>query len=130
MTDPALAIQRALIDRLRGQTDARDSVFDTPPADGIWPRIVLGPSQSRPERADCYDGTETFVDLHIWSRDVGYVQVKTIAGQVRGLLDDWDMPLDGHVCDLALIEDVRFLRGEAPHVSRAIVTLKIQSQPA
>lgn len=107
MADPALALQKAIFDTLKGATDAGDSVYDTVPPTNLFPRITFGPSQSVPanEEADpeCgYDPTEITQEMNVWSQRTGYPEAKTIASQVREILHGSTLALTGFSMELPL----------------------------
>lgn len=128
--DGQLALQKMLISLLRGQTSAGVSVFDQVPASNPFPRIVIGPSQSLPTTPDCMDGTETFLQLDVWSTSVGLVEVKNIAGQIRSILHDVDdVDLDGHGLQLLRVESTQYLRDPDGTTKHAAMTLRALTQP-
>lgn len=109
MADPALALQGAIFDALRGATDAGNNVYDTLPAlpSNPFPRITFGPSQTVPvdEEADgdCgYDPTEVTQEMNVWSQRTGYPEAKTIASQVREILHGTTLDLPGFRMELPL----------------------------
>jgi hypothetical protein len=128
-SDPSLPLQAALISALRVLgTAAGSNVFDRVPEGDPFPRITLGAWQSIPDDADCYDGTESFVQVDVWSRAVGYPEVKSIAGAVRDRLHDGDLVVGGHSVELMTVESVDYLRDPDGLTSRARISLRILSQ--
>lgn len=127
--DAQLALQKALVAALRGSTDAGASVFDDVPASNPFPRITLGPSQALPNLADCMDGTETFLQVDVWSQTAGMVEVKRIAGQVRGVLQDAELALDGHVLQQLLVDSTSYLRDPDGKIKHAAMTFRALTQP-
>lgn len=108
MPDPAYAIQKAILDTLKGATDAGDSVYDTVPIASPFPRITFGPSQTVPvdEEADVncgYDPTEVSQEMNVWSQRTGYPEAKSIASQVRELLHGVTLDLVGFRMELPLV---------------------------
>lgn len=131
MSDPALALQKALVDAIKAaETDAGNNVFDTVPPENPFPRITLGEGQSIGVYADCYDGTEAFFQIDIWSQAPGFPEVKRIAGQVRAALHDAELTLDGHTLEILNVQSIDYRREPDNLTSRAIVTVRAQSQPA
>lgn len=127
-TDPALALQKALFDALKGHTDAGANVFDRV-SDDVYPRITLGDGQSVPSIGICGPASESFLDVDVWSRAPGYPQTKTIADQVRTILHDADLPLTGHRLDLLTFRDVVYSRDPDGLTSRARMTFRALTQP-
>jgi hypothetical protein len=129
-TDPALPIQGALVAAIKAiPTVAGNNVYDAVPASNPFPRVTLGPGQGVPVLADCYDGTETTVQIDCWSRQTGYPEVKTIADQIRGRLHDGDLSITGHTCELMVVEMSDYSRDPDGLTSRARLVVRIQSQP-
>jgi hypothetical protein len=48
------------------------------------PHVTIGEGQVLADLADCYNGSECFFDIHVWSRAVGYPEAKRIADLMRG----------------------------------------------
>jgi len=127
MSDPALAIQRAYVDAIRSVVG--NIVYDqTPPADP-YPRITVGDGQSIANLADCYDGTETYLDVHVWSRSVGFPEAKGLADQVIDAVNDVMLPLDGHTMELNLFDGSQALRDPDGMTSHIVLSFRILSQP-
>jgi Protein of unknown function (DUF3168) len=130
-SDPSLSLQKALVAALKGNTAAGENVYDMVPQSNLFPRITLGSCQALGDtfRADCIAGSEVYLDLDVWSRAVGYPEAKTIADQVRGILDDADLPLDGHHVELMLFESVTFERDPDGLTSRGRMLFRALTQP-
>lgn len=106
MSDPALPFQKALVAALKAAaTDVGNNVFDEP--EDVFPRITIGDGESNPlhpePSADCdYDPTEMFFQIDIWSRSVGYPEVKRIASDVRAALHGVDLAVEGFRSELPI----------------------------
>nr|WP_315054341.1 DUF3168 domain-containing protein [uncultured Brevundimonas sp.] len=100
MSDHEGALQRALIERLRGDAGVKAvlgdpaRVWDQPPADGGFPRLLVGRGESRPVAADgC--GTEHRLTLTAVSRFPGMEEARAVAAAVRAALSDVVLKADG-----------------------------------
>lgn len=126
MADPSLALQGALNVRLRGQVAAvGDRVFDRAPADVVFPYIELGEFQTLDDGAQCHDGQEVFITLHVWSRAIGQVECKTIAGAVRGAVHEADLDLGPGWQFLEIAhQDTRYLKDPDGLTSHAVLTFR------
>lgn len=125
MPDPAYALQNAIHDALKGQTSAGNAVYDSVPPTGTFPRITLGLGQTVGDFADCYDGSESFIQIDVWSqKKAGLPEVKTIASQVREILHDADLTLTGHQLVLIEFQDTVYSRDPDGQTSRARMTLR------
>ena len=100
MSDHEEALQRALIERLRGDAGGKAvlgepaRVWDQPPVDGGFPRLLVGRGESRPVAADgC--GIEHRLTLTAVSRFPGTEEARAVAGAVRTALNDAVLEADG-----------------------------------
>lgn len=129
MDDPTLELQAAIVLALRGNTLAGAAVYDRVPAAAGYPRITIGPAQGLADNADCIEGTESFLQVDIWSDAVGFPQVKTIAGQVRSLLNGTTPDLDFHRVILLEWRDTQYLNDPNGLVKHAAMTFRALTEP-
>jgi len=98
MSDQALAVQGAIYAALSEPgspvapfVEGRiyDRVPPDPPGSGRarFPYITIGEAVTADAGADCVDGEDVTVTLHVWSRAVGSVEAKRIGGAVKQALD-------------------------------------------
>lgn len=86
MESPELELQGAVYQHLIGDPsltaliDGR--VYDPPPEDAVFPYVDLGEAQTLRDDATCVSGMQIFLTLHAWSTDVGFPEVKRVAGAV------------------------------------------------
>lgn len=126
MADPSLALQGAINTRLRSQVAAvSNRVFDRVPADVVFPYIELGEFQTVDDGAQCHDGQEVYATLHVWSRAVGQVEAKALAGAVRGSLHEAELDLgaDWQFLEIAH-QDTRYLKDPDGLTSHAVLTFR------
>lgn len=126
MSDASLALQGAINVRLRAQVAAvEERVFDRVPADVAFPYVELGEFQTLDDGAQCHDGQELFAALHVWSRAVGQVEAKQIAGAIRGALHEAELDL-GDAFEFIEIahQDTRYLKDEDGLTSHAVLTFR------
>lgn len=130
MSDPSLALQGAIVTALKAaETAAGDSVFDDVSPSDPYPRITIGEGQTIGNFADCYDGSEVFVEINVWSRATGFPQVKQIASEVRAALHDADLDLSGHRLELIEFQNTVYTRDPDGITRRARMTLRALTQP-
>lgn len=139
MSDPALAIQMALVTRITSlATEAGERVYDDVPAEAqresetgaAWPYISLGNGQMVPVDEECFDRSSTYIDVNVWSRDVGFPQAKRIAGAIRAALHEQELAIAGHVLDRMRVENINYSRDPDGATRRARIELLIETQPA
>jgi len=130
MPDPSLAVQGALVAQLKAlETEASARVYDLPPNDPVHPYITVGPGQTVPVDETCWDASEVFVQIDVWSVEVGYPEVKRIAGALRDALHDQPFVVPDHVCDRVEVRSVTYSRERDGITSRARIELLFTTQP-
>jgi len=93
MSDPSLPLQAEIIGRLKAYSTLTAIVGSrihdqVPSGPQTFPYVALGECQVLPDKAQCVDGTETFLQIDAWSRAVGFPEVKRIAAAIVAALDD------------------------------------------
>ena len=136
MSDPSLELQVALVATLKSiNSTAGSRVYDAVPVNqngdltATYPYITIGPGNLVPIDEDHFDRSEISHQIDVWSNGVGYVEVKTIAGEIRMRLHEQVMPVDGHVIDRMRVEGINYSRTDGV-ISRARITLITETQPA
>lgn len=129
----SLELQKALVGRLKADAGVTalvaGRVYDQPPPSPVFPYISIGPDQTLPDRADCYDGSEVTLQVDVWSRAPGFPEAKRIAEAVRAALADAPLTLTGHsLVDIALVE-ARNLRDPDGLTSHAALTFRALTEP-
>jgi hypothetical protein len=131
MSDPSAPLQKAVVARLKAAgTGAGTRIYDMVPPGALFPYISIGEAQSIGRYADCYDASESFLDIHIWSREPNFGEAKTILAQVRLSLHDAPLVLDGHTLELIEFRDARTLRDPDGLTSHVAATFRALSQPS
>lgn len=92
MSDPSLALQGALIARLKAFGAIAElvgpRVFDKPPTSStpVHPYVSLGPEETVPDNDACGEQYECWVQIDSWSRKPGRVEAKQMNGAVLAAL--------------------------------------------
>jgi hypothetical protein len=127
MSDPSLELQAALVAALKtaGALPAvvGGRVYDAVPANAVFPYISLGDMQILPDKAGCIDGAEVYPQIDVWSRAVGYPEVKTITKAVLLKLDDQPIVVAGFNVVVFEVQSVQYLRDPDGLTRHAAVTL-------
>src|SRR5260370_36596805 len=97
-TDPGLDLQRSIIAALKAAANVsaivQAGVYDQVPRldngdpNVPFPFVTFGETQTIPELGECTDAAETTVTMHLWSRAVGYGELKKLAAAVTAALHD------------------------------------------
>jgi hypothetical protein len=131
MSDPSGALQKAIVTALKAAaTGVGSRIYDRVPENAAFPYVTIGDAQSIGAFADCYDGTESFIDVHIWSRATNFGEAKTVLSQVRSALHDEELSLDGHILELLNFRDARTLRDPDGLTSHVVATFRALSHPS
>ena len=129
----SLELQKALVARLKADTGVTalvgTRVYDLPPPEPSYPYISLGPDQTVPDRADCYDGKEVTLQVDAWSRSIGFPEVKRIAEAICAALDDAPLSLTGQRLVDLYEADVRTMRDPDGATSHAALTFRALTEP-
>lgn len=125
-SDPALALQGAVNVRVRAAVPAVSGrVLDRVPAEVVFPYVELGEFQTLDDGASCIDAVEIFATLHVWSRAVGQVECKAIAGTVRAALHEAELDLGPEFQFLEIAHrETRHLKDPDGLTSHAVVTFR------
>lgn len=131
MSDPALALQGAIVSRLKAdqqiQTLVGNRVHDRVPADATFPYVAVGDMQSIDAGADCVDALDVIVTIHAWSRAVGQIECKRVASAVRAALHEADLVVPGFQFLDVLHQDTRHVGDPDGITSHAVITLRAQT---
>lgn len=115
MSDPSLALQGAVVARLKADTMVAaligPRVYDEVPASAIFPYIVVGDGQVVGDDDDCADVSEVTFQVHAWTRppDAGWPKSKSIAAAVRTAMKS-PLTLPGFDVLLCEFAQIQFLR--------------------
>lgn len=141
MSMTALPLQGAIRSALAGDSALaaliEDRVFDKVPVDTAgkitarFPYITIFDMQVLDDGADCIDGEEVFIDIHVWSRGVGTVEAKQIAAAVKRVLDGADLDLGNGAALVDIrFQDARFLRDPDGLTTHSVVTFQALTEAA
>lgn len=131
MSDPSLELQIAMVEALKDCAAAVGSrVYDVPPAKPAFPYIQVGDIQVLPDKADCIDGLEVYPLVHIWSREVGFTQAKTIGKAVVAKLDDQALSVVGYAVVVFELNRVDYMRDPDGLTQHGAITFRALIQAA
>lgn len=85
MADPSLALQGAIVAALKSGTPvAGGRVYDRVPGPPpTFPYVSVGNWQVVGDNNDCFNASEVFAVMDVWSRAVGKPEARQIAATVR-----------------------------------------------
>jgi hypothetical protein len=97
-----------------------------------WPGayVTIGEGQKVPDQAECIDGSDCYLDLHVWSRGKGFAECKTIAATIWAELEDAALDLAQNRCIELNPDGERYLRDPDGITKHGVVTLRALMEPA
>jgi len=122
----SVALQRALVARLRAAAPlAGGRVYDRAPQDVAFPHVEIGAIEQSDEGGACVEPLTLTATLHVWSRAVGAVECRRLAGQIRAALRDWtpDLATEGWSAAPLTIEQVRDMADPDGLTTHGVVTV-------
>lgn len=128
-TEPSLELQGAIVSTLKNTAAVTaltaQRIYDKPPASPSFPYVTVGDDQTIGDHAECLEGSvEVNANIHVWSRALGKVEAKKIAGAIVTALNAVALTVTGY--RLVLIEhtSTRHLDDPDGITSHSVVTLR------
>jgi hypothetical protein len=134
--DPSAPLQAALHAAINaGVPELAGRVRDRVSADAKFPYVSFGEIQATPDGADCVDGFEVFVTLHVWSRDGngrvrGSVHVRELISALRAALHEAELAVAGWRAVLVEVSDARSFQDPDGLTTHGVVTVRALLDPA
>lgn len=133
IVDPTLPMQNAFVLALKADSDVAalvgTRVYDLPPPTPVKPYVTVGDVQVLPDRADCIDGVELSVTLHLWSQTATSIQVKQLGKAVIEALDVAELGVTGHRLVLLELEQAQYLRDPDGITQHGVVVFRALTEP-
>lgn len=125
MSDPGLALQGALVTALKatGGVGTGARVYDDVPASPTFPYVQIGDDQVLGDDVECAELSEVFTRIHVWSRAVGFVETKTIAGAVRARIRATNFSLSGFTVKEVEFVQIQYLRDPDGQTRHAVIEI-------
>lgn len=130
MTSPNLALQAALVSTIRGLgTAAGQRVYSAiPEGSQTYPYVQVWPGFETPLDEECWDRTESTMQVDVWADTASYITTKSIAAAIRNALHEQSLTITGHAVDRIRIESITY--SDDPPLYRARMSISIETQPA
>lgn len=130
MTSPNLALQAALVARIRNLgTGAGQRVYSAiPEGSQTYPYVQVWPGFETPIDEDCWDRTESTMQVDVWADTTTYIKTKEIAGAIRNALHEQTLMIAGHTVDRIRVESITY--SDDPPLYRARMSISIETQPS
>lgn len=132
MLEPSLDLQKAVRARLAADSGltalVSGRVYDTAALPTVFPSVIIGEDQTALNAASDYDGSEVFMTMHVWSRDVGLGETKRIVGALRTALHA-PLTADDHRIAVLAFENARYLRDPDGKTHHGVATFRALVEP-
>lgn len=100
-----LEVQKAIYSLLTGQSPPISyPVYDDVPEDTSYPYVNIGEATSNQWDSKTFNGFETSIVIHSWSRYSGRKEIKEIMGTIYDILHDQSITVTGYNTVLCLFE--------------------------
>lgn len=123
---PSLELQGVIVARLKSNAAVTaliaGRVYDAVPDKAKFPYVTLGEGDETGGDADCIDGFEVTFDIDVWSRGVGFPEVKQIADAVRAALRSPELTLQINALAEFRHRQTRIFRDPDGQTSHAVLT--------
>jgi hypothetical protein len=134
MMDPSLPLQQGVYNVLRSGLKASIGVYDEVPAKNgqiaaSFPYVQIGEDQVVSEADQCHDASAVFATVHVWSRQRGKVEAKTIMAQVIQLLDQPIAVTGFQVISAAVDDGPRHFTDADGLTKHSVVTIRYRMGP-
>lgn len=125
MATPDLELQGGIYALLTSdaalKNEVGEGVYDTVPEEAVVPYVTLGEAQLIRSDATGLTGCDIYITLHAWSRENGFVEVKTVASCVVDALHHADIPLPTYRLVSLNHRQTRALRDPDGQTSHAVM---------
>lgn len=135
MSDPAIALQKAVNDVLKASTALATAMggtiraYDRVPASYALPYLTFGDDEINDDGNSCdNDFSEAFVTVHVWSEKVGKVEAKNIGGAVRGALAT-EISITGFRAVVGHFQSGRYFTESDGLITHGVLTFRYLIEP-
>lgn len=139
LVGPDFEMQAAIVTALQASSALQMSFGSRAPQEWLvqggevkveFPYITIGEGQNVPDVADCIDGSEVYLTLHIWSRAESWKECKQIVAMIWAALQNSTLTLTENTCLELARESANFTRDPDGKTKHAVLTLKALTEPA
>lgn len=129
MGSPNLAIQAALVSTIRAlNTAAAQRVYSEIPQNSLYPYVQVWAGYETPVDEECFDRTESTMQIDVWADPTTYIKTKEISAAIRSALHEQTLTVSGHIVDRIRVEGITYT--DEPPEYRARMSISIDTQPA
>lgn len=132
---PGLELQIAIIAILKADADLKTlagnpvRIYQDVPDVPKFPYITIGDDQNVPDLAQFLDGSEIFLDIHIWARSPGMTVCKQIGATIKAALPD-ALTLSQSRNLLVERRNERYFTDADTITSHGVLTLRALTEPS
>ncbi len=134
---PKIELQGEIIGLLKADTALQSLVgnpvrlYQDVPAKPQFPYLVLADAQQLPDKAECINGSEIFIDLHVWSRMNNDSEREAITDAILDVLDEGqdNISMSSHRCLIFERDNVIFRRDSDNTTRHAVLTFRALTEP-
>ena len=132
-----LDLQRGIVTKLKASSALQALIGnpirlfqDVPPPETLtFPYVTVGISQTLSDNAECIPGSESFQDLHVFTRAAGFELCKRIGATIRDELDDASLSLGENRCVEIRFDSERYFKDQDNLTKHGVVTFRALVEP-
>lgn len=127
---PELELQGAIYSRLIADSAvaalAGDRVYDQPPPvpQRVFPYVSFGPFDTIEDDAECFPTSDIFIQIDVWSREVGFPECRRLMAAVMDSLHDAPIDLPSNALVVLQHQQSRTMRDPDGLTSHAAMTFE------
>jgi hypothetical protein len=129
MADPSLALQKAIVARLKATAGVvslvSTRIYDRAPQGVQFPFVQIGNFEILDDSNECHDAFECRIEVNVWSREVGQEQAKALASAAHSALHRYSPDLSAD--DFAMVGEIEHENSRAVGDGDGITTRIIVS---
>ncbi|WEK05774.1 MAG: DUF3168 domain-containing protein [Candidatus Devosia phytovorans] len=130
MSDPTVALQQAMTDRLRAILGEEIGVYDFVSEAATLPYATVGVISAVPIDEMCWDRSEVSVQIDLWDDEQTSRKVKERAAVVRDAFHEFDgLVVTGFAVDRMRVDGVFLSREAQTLLNRARIVVAVEAQP-
>lgn len=132
---PGLDLQIALVAILKADADVKGllgtpaRIYQDVPDLPTFPYVTIGDDHNVPDLAQFLDGSEIFLDIHVWSRGPGMTECKKIGATIMSAIPP-AVVLSQNRNLLVEPRNQRYLTDADTITSHGVITLRALTEPS
>lgn len=130
MSDPTIAVQLAIMARLRDEAGVGQRVYDAVDPNPTFPYLTVSSPSTVPIDEECWDRSDMRFQIDVWSKHPQSHEAKSLAATIRSLFHEQPLTVSGFTVDRIYVDGMFPTREEQTAINRVRIVLAVEAQPA